>query len=675
MPVAKGGGVLGDNHRRITVRRLFSLLVAAIFTWGLVGCGEDRIEISQAPSTEEAFPTPRTEQLSEVAPPPVIQQLNQSLDAYQPQVAIVSPTADEVLQDNTVKVEFQVQDLPIFQDPELGLGLHLHVILDNQIHREVYELDQPLVFEDLSPGTHTLRVFASRPWYESFKNEGAYAQTTFHLFTKTTDNNPDPALPILTYNHPQGSYGAEPIMLDFYLTNAPLHLVAAENSEDEIVDWRIRVTVNGQSFILDNWQPFYLQGFKPGKNWVHLEFLDEQGNPVKNVFNDTVRLISYEPEGQDTLSQLVRGELELEVARSIIEPNYQTIPQPAATELPEELEEVEEPSPAPAVVSEEEASTVSEPLEEASIVQEEEEEVSVAPESLEEISTVSEEEEASIAPEPLEEASIVSEEEKEASVAPESLEEASIVSEEEEDTSLVPESPEETSELGQSVIPDESPAPVEESEPVLEAKKNIFGGFFERVLKLVKREDQQPAPVVPEELEEIPVPEDTVIPSEAPTSVEEITPIDPAATSEEEDPLPEAVVIPEELEADAPISEDAVIPTEEGASVEEITTPETTATSEEEVPLSEAVVIPEELEADAPISEDALIPNESPASIEEITPPEIETTSEEETLLPEADSEEPQDLSVLEDDVVTPSESPVSVEEITPLETATTSEE
>ncbi|NEQ63996.1 MAG: hypothetical protein F6K21_00405, partial [Symploca sp. SIO2D2] len=497
MPVEKGGGVLGNNHRRITVRRLFSLLVAAILAWGLVGCGEDRIEISQEPSTEEAFPTPRTEQLSEVAPPSVIQQLNQSLDAYQPQVAILSPTFDEVLQDNTVKVEFQVQDLPIFQDPKLGLGLHLHVLLDNQIHREVYELDKPLVFEDLSPGTHTLRVFASRPWHESFKNEGAYAQTTFHLFTKTTDNNPDPALPILTYNHPQGSYGAQPIMLDFYLTNAPLHLVAAENSEDEIVDWRIRVTVNGQSFVLDNWQPFYLKGFKPGKNWVHLEFLDEQGNPVKNVFNDTVRLISYEPEGQDTLSQLVRGELGLEVARSIIEPNYQNIPQPAATELTEELEEVEEPSPEPAVILEEEASTVSEPLEEASVVLEEEEEASVTPESLEETSIVPEDEDISVAPESLEEASIIPEEDEDISVAPESLEEASIVSEEEEDTSVAPELPEETSELEQSVIPDESPAPVEESEPVLEPKKNIFGGFLERVIKLVKREDPQPAPVVP----------------------------------------------------------------------------------------------------------------------------------------------------------------------------------
>ncbi|HEY9900932.1 MAG TPA: hypothetical protein V6D43_00625 [Candidatus Sericytochromatia bacterium] len=327
MLVAKGDCVLARNRWWATVRGLFSFLMAAVLAWGLVACG-DRIDTPQALNTEETSKTLQRGSLSEVAPPPVIQQLSQSLDAYQPQVTIVSPNTDEVLQDTTVSVKFQVQDLPIFKDPDLGLGLHLHAILDNQPYKAVYDLDQPLVFEDLAPGTHTLRVFASRPWHESFKNEGAYAQTTFHIFTKTTDNNPDPALPLLTYSRPTGSYGAEPIMLDFYLTNAPLHLVAQESPDDDIADWRIRVTVNGESFVLDRWQPIYLKGFKRGKNWVQLEFLDEKGNPVKNVFNNTVRLIDYEPKGKDTLSKLVRGEISAEAARGLVEPDYKLKPTP-----------------------------------------------------------------------------------------------------------------------------------------------------------------------------------------------------------------------------------------------------------------------------------------------------------------------------------------------------------
>ncbi|NET74292.1 MAG: hypothetical protein F6K62_26235 [Sphaerospermopsis sp. SIO1G2] len=210
----------------------------------------------------------------------------------------------------------------MFKDSEWQLGPHLHVILDNEPYIAVYDLDKPLVLKDLSAGTHTLRVFASRPWHESFKNEGAYAQMQFHVLTKSEDNNPDPDLPLLTYSRPNGSYGAEPIMLDFYLTNAPLHIATENNPEDTLSNWRIRCTINGESFILDRWQTVYLKGFKPGKNWVELEFLDNQGNPVKNVFNSTVRLINYQPDGNDTLSKIVRGEVSADDVRSLVNPNY-----------------------------------------------------------------------------------------------------------------------------------------------------------------------------------------------------------------------------------------------------------------------------------------------------------------------------------------------------------------
>lgn len=286
--------------------------------------------------------------LAETAPPEILQALRQDLEKYQPQVKIVSPRSQEVLTDTRVAVQFQVTDLPIFKDKTLGLGPHLHVLLDNRTYQAVYDISQPLVFENLEPGTHTLRAFASRPWHESFKNEGAYAQTTFHILTKTQENSPDPKLPLLTYSRPQGSYGAEPILLDFYLTNAPLHLVAREDKKDDITDWRIRCTVNGKSFLLDQWQPVYLKGFKPGKNWVQLEFLDEDGKLVPNVFNNTARIITYEPGGQDSLAKLVRGELSLEEARSIVDPNYKPAPKPLPTPSPEPIETpIVKPSPVP----------------------------------------------------------------------------------------------------------------------------------------------------------------------------------------------------------------------------------------------------------------------------------------------------------------------------------------
>ncbi len=348
------------------IAKTFSVsLIAGFLVLSLWSCGD---RTPEGGDVRAATPTDRgtsaaqlAGNISEVSPPAVIQQLRQSLEVYQPQVKILNPQPDEVLQDDTVSVQFQVQDVPIFKNSELDMGPHLHVILDNQPYMAVYDVNQPLVLSDLAPGTHTLRVFASRPWHESFKNEGAYAQTTFHIFTKTDDNNPDLAQPLLTYSRPKGSYGSEPILLDFYLTNAPLHLVARENPNDEIADWRIRCTINGSSFAIDRWEPIYLTGFKPGKNWVQLEFIDEQGNPVKNVFNNTVRVITYEPQGKDTLSKLVRGELSADAARAIVEPSYTTtapeaaptptstpeplIPAPSVEETPATLEPSEEIAP------------------------------------------------------------------------------------------------------------------------------------------------------------------------------------------------------------------------------------------------------------------------------------------------------------------------------------------
>ncbi len=312
-------------------------VVTLVLVVNLSSCAEaaNSQEISinpfmKAPPTSEISGT-----FSETAPPNVIQALRPSLQGYQPQVSILSPQVDEILPDNIVKVKLQVKDLPIFKDPQWQLGPHLHLILDNQPYIAVYDVNQPMVLSDLSPGTHTLRVFASRPWYESFKNEGAYTQTTFHVLTKTEENNPDAKLPLLTYSRPNGGYGAEPIMLDFYLTNAPLHDIAETNPDDTMSNWRIRSTVNGESFILDRWQPIYLKGFKPGKTWVKLEFLDNQGQPVKNAFNTTIRLINYQPNGQDTLSKIVRGELTADEVRGIVDPTYTAkIPATEATPTP-----------------------------------------------------------------------------------------------------------------------------------------------------------------------------------------------------------------------------------------------------------------------------------------------------------------------------------------------------
>jgi hypothetical protein len=311
-----------NQDRKLPVwQRLIGLAMAIVLMFCLTACGGDRPVASKAPKAKKI----ETASISEVSPPQEIQRLNQTFDRYEPQVTIVSPKPDTILQDDKVTVQLSVADLPIFKS-SLGLGPHVHVTLDGQDYKPLYNLGESLTFESLTPGTHTLRAFASRPWHESFKNEGAYAQSTFHVYAKTGENTPNPQLPLLTYSRPVGTYGAEPILLDFYLRNAPLHIAALEDSD--ISDWQIRATVNGQSFLTENWQPLYLKGFKPGQNWVKLEFLDREGNLVANQFNSTVHLIDYQPGGQDALARLMRGEKIADID-TIVDLNYVAPPEPA----------------------------------------------------------------------------------------------------------------------------------------------------------------------------------------------------------------------------------------------------------------------------------------------------------------------------------------------------------
>ncbi|MCL2926117.1 MAG: hypothetical protein MGF17_16300 [Trichodesmium sp. MAG_R04] len=308
------------NLQAKDLRKIITFLITLVLISGFVGCS-DRFSESPQILPQESPIISTAAKISEVSPPEIIQQLRQALNKYKPQVAIQSPQPEQIFEDNNITVQLELQDLPIFKS-NLNIGPYIEVILDNKHYTKIYNLNESIVLSDLEPGTHTLRVFACRPWDESFKNEGAYAQTTFHIFTKTVNNNPAPNLPLLTYNSPIGIYGAEPIMIDYYLTNVPLPSVAIEDPEDEIDDWRIRITINGTSFITDQWQPIYLQGFYPGKNWVKLEYIDESGNQLNNVYNNTAHLITYKPDGEDSLSKITRGEISLKQALSIIAQEY-----------------------------------------------------------------------------------------------------------------------------------------------------------------------------------------------------------------------------------------------------------------------------------------------------------------------------------------------------------------
>lgn len=181
--------MFGINWRQKVRKTILISLIAVVLTMGIAGCGDRLPELPKL-GNEKKTVTTQVPQISEVSPPTAIQKLGRVLDQYQPQVTILSPQPQEVLQDNTINVQLQVQDLPIFKS-DLGLGPHLEVILDNQPYKKIYDLEQPLAISDLEPGTHTLRVLPTVLGMKASKTKGLMLQLRFTFSQKP---------PITTHN-------------------------------------------------------------------------------------------------------------------------------------------------------------------------------------------------------------------------------------------------------------------------------------------------------------------------------------------------------------------------------------------------------------------------------------------------------------------------------------------
>lgn len=258
-------------------------------------------------------------------------------DSAQPKLTVVEPKADSTVNTSTVKVKLELSgDLKGYmphKDPETQMGNHIHVIFDNQPYEAYYNLDQPFELRNVADGEHTLRVFPSRPWHESFKNPGAFQLVKFTVKSGGGDANKpvttnsgqqmsnansaanansnananaaptpegkdvqnstagfaDPTKPLLTYSRPKGEYkGADtdPIMIDFWLTNAQL--------KGDGGNYRVRFTVDGgEAKYIDKWAPVWLSGWTAGKHTIKLELVDADGGPVDNgSFNSTTREIT-----------------------------------------------------------------------------------------------------------------------------------------------------------------------------------------------------------------------------------------------------------------------------------------------------------------------------------------------------------------------------------------------
>lgn len=329
--------------------RLALLACALLAAAALAGCSSDMNANTGANANASASPaataSPAAQVLTQAERPQKIKdQMRErgAEDEAAPALKFVEPREGATVTGSTVKVKLALAgDLKGYKphkDPATGMGNHIHIILDNQPYEAYYDLGAAFELRNVSEGQHTLRVFASRPWHESYKNDASFQMVTFTVkgggdasrpTTTATgekmadnksaananatakpmpapDSTPKPtpegkdvqastggsvdrAKPLLTYSRPKGEYkgdDASAIMIDFWLSNAKLQGDGGE--------YRVRYSVDGgEAKYIDKWEPIWLAGFAAGKHTVKLELVDKSGTAVDNGgYNATTRDIT-----------------------------------------------------------------------------------------------------------------------------------------------------------------------------------------------------------------------------------------------------------------------------------------------------------------------------------------------------------------------------------------------
>jgi len=330
--------------------RLFALTSCALAALFASACAPADNANSNATATTTVTPPAPTPAEQKLAPAERPQKIKDQIaargeqDTAAPSVRFVEPRDGATISGSTVQVRLALSgDLKGYKpgkDPATGMGNHIHVILDNEPYEAYYNLDQSFELRNVTEGRHTLRVFASRPWHESYKNPGSFQMTSFTVKgggdasqptttatgqtmaanrnaananaananaanANTANANTPPregkdlpgkpgaevdrAKPLLTYSRPKGEYkgaDADAIMIDFWLSNAKL--------QGDGGDYRVRYAVDGGTpQFLDKWEPIWLTGWAAGTHKVKIELVDKSGNPVDNGgYNTTERTIT-----------------------------------------------------------------------------------------------------------------------------------------------------------------------------------------------------------------------------------------------------------------------------------------------------------------------------------------------------------------------------------------------
>lgn len=183
------------------------------------------------------------------------------------------------------KLGVQTEDASTKESANSAKGQHIHLILNNGPYSAHYT---PEFSKDLEKGHYVALAFLSRSYHESLKNYEAFVLRQFTVGRAPADSEKvDLTKAHMFYSRPKGTYTGKDtknVLLDFFLVNAELSPSG----------YKVRATIDGQSFMIDKWQPYYIKGMPMGENTIKLEFLDKDGNLVDSPFNPVERTVTLE---------------------------------------------------------------------------------------------------------------------------------------------------------------------------------------------------------------------------------------------------------------------------------------------------------------------------------------------------------------------------------------------
>ena len=262
------------------MKRLF-LSVFAAATLVFYGC--DSTKTNQESQTETSKEPIETEATISITPVTNFPEYNDAMLEMNAPIDGAQLSADSVsFSYNTKNFELGAQtDNNEMRLANSGDGQHVHLIFNNEPYHAKYG---PEFKMSLKEGHYIALSFLSRSYHMSVKNPDAYVLRQFTVGDAQAEDI-DLSGPLMFYSRPKGEYAGadtENLLLDFYLVNTDL----SESGN------KVRATINGQEFMLTDWQPYAIQGLPLGEVTIKLELLDADGNVIDGPYNSVERTVT-----------------------------------------------------------------------------------------------------------------------------------------------------------------------------------------------------------------------------------------------------------------------------------------------------------------------------------------------------------------------------------------------